>query len=724
MNDNTEDSNRPPQPKKLIIESAGITPEQQIANSAATDKYSQYDPLVQSKEHYEDALFSSEDALDQAITQGFNSEDGTKKKHEESKVASNDENESPPSAKAKPIILRQFLTTYSQEQKFKSGVHLFSKDATHLPLIQRISIDGLYTENEASNPHYEEYSCKLPKAQCGELPQGKTTFKTHFQAAIILTQYQLQKVKVAFEVYVGKSLPARKVDFDYKPLKLKSKKERGNLYSNYDIDSLFKTKGIKPHQLLLESNQELNKLIKCQLSNNHKTALLERYIQYLLPVYHQLFITYGKRAVSARNPQHGEIAELCKSTVKSIVTLYKQLYMTLYQATPLLYGPQRSKANTFAYQLFDWLMFEQLIGIATQTPLPDLSIKLTNKLFYALAQSEPQEIIKTRRSICSDETTNIERQFIDYQTLNIIDFKNINTKLHQPIINIIKELNLHSRVIDLYADHPEVSGFWADLENGKCLQNKKPNSGIKIDISHLLTSIDSLYQQSVQTLGNQEGQHKVFSELHALIQSLHNWLTQIKSNHYSMYQTGKFALFSSLENCFNQCAHTYAINVKQTQAKAPVIDLPEKPTASKTGILVAENNDILASLQFSESKAKINLNIGSPVICQETNTEDNSSTTYLGICQRIVRNQTGLVDIELSKLSNEYTSVIITSVTPPHNKGLLYSKGNKHFLIADAEEENWKGRTLDIEMHDQSTHVICIKGLVKDYGGIRIYGLF
>ncbi|WP_339668025.1 hypothetical protein [Dasania marina] len=712
---------------KLIIETAEITAENTTALTAATDKYSDYEIAVESQEFYPDALFSSDDELDLALTKTKAKSSLAKPKPEQTvkpdlDVAVQLVNQ------PEPIDLTAFISSHSQQKKFQAGKHLFSKEGQQLPCLQNGALNTLVLLEQQLTPHYHFVST-LPVAQRPSLITGQKNAKQRWLNGKMLAHYQWQKIRIALDQYLGRSLPARTLDLDYKALKLKPKSQLGNILSLYEINKRFNSKAINVEQLISLASDELNNIAICALSARKKQQLVAGYSQLLRPQLQAYIHSSNLQPLANKQKQQELQVEAIKSICKSIISIYKQLYMPLYQASNLIYGPQRRKAQSLAYTLIDWLCMEQWLYSAMLAPLPNSSIKTLNSLFYALACYEPQQLEQTQISLCSDSTVSLKALYIRYQLLLIIDFSTINSRLHQhviaqllaaiPLVSLFKLPNQQPQACHaIPCHHSTVMQFVSAAKLSQVV-------GIGLDLAEATSAIKSDYQQQLATLGSAKtGSGKnIFAASAALMTQLVVFSQQQSPQHYSLYQEEKLTLFSGFNDCFNHSWYRYVHNVK-SQNKVTDIELPPLPKSSSGPWGVALDNETTLCLQTPEAKINTRLNIGQPLIISQHHEQQGKTELQLALLTRITRSQTKLVDLELRKVASDFTGAIINEALPPHNKALLYSADNKYYLLTPSAEPCWKGKTLSLRLHNEETVVVCIKALVQDFGQHRVYLLF
>ena len=709
----------------LIIESAGITEQQTIAEAAATDKYTHYDIELETQSQFEDALFGSEEELEQALANGLDTtSDNHVHKQPKPPVTQPDEEPKVDNHTIEPPPLHHFLSQHSLERKFKSGVNLFSGKGTHLPVSHKHSLptEALVIPELVV---CEQYLDIMPQAEMAELPSNRKDFKGLYRSASTLVKFQLDKAKLQIEESTGKSLPKRTVDFDYKPLKLKPEKSVEGLLSQYELNSQLEQKGLKPIQVLQLCASQLGLLNKCDLGLNKKRSRLDDINKHLLPTLNQLIQTFQKKALSAKNEHYSELSQLAKHCSKQILNAYKHLYLSLYLASDLHYATNRNTANELAFELAEWISLQQALHHALQLEQSKSSILLFSRLFMAIVQCEPLQAKKQRYSKLLNTDANMEQLFIRFTLLRFIDFSCINTRLHKEISKLLTSLCPLAKVIS-FAANIDRSEFFSQDINSKALPTLNQQYSaelISLHLSPVFIKLQTLYQASIDTLGSQNSKSQVFSALHATIKQLQQHLQNKATHRYNSYQPSDLSIFTALENCYNHDTHKYAKRLKNNDQQLE-ITLPPTPIASKTPCLLSGNIEQEFGIRLNEPKAKISANIGSPVIFSEKNSDNKIIGNTLTIVNAIDRKQPGSVDLSIEIVSKEYTGVVIESFLPPNNKGFLFRKDNKHYILCSNEAECWKGRVLDIRLHNSEPWIVCIKQLIQHYGEICIYELF
>ena len=615
------------------------------------------------------------------------------------------------------------MSEHTLARKFQSGVHLFSKQSTQLPIASKIQLDKKYLNSPEQIPA-EQYNDLMPQAVMDEISESEKPLKNLYQTAATLLKYQVDKGKLQLNESTGKSLPKRQVNFDYKPLKLKSAKELGGIYSKHELNSLFNTKGLKPAQLLEETADQLSLLNKCELSLRKKHELLETISSHLNQQLKQVIKTFEKKALSAKNEYYSEIALQASSCAKLLINIYKQLYLALYQGSDLNYASNRKRANDLAFQLFDWICLEQDLCLALKTKQSNKNILLLQKLFLALVKCEPTQIQNKHDSYTLGSDSDIEQLFLRFNLLRLIDTSAINSKLQSNIKSVINKLTGLTQVISLDC-HQLSSGFYCiDINKAdapKLCQDTHANI-IGLHLAPALAQLQQLYNEATACLGQQDSNNQGFICLQQLIEVIQQNLNNDNSYRYSVFSPCQMALYTELENCYNHSAHNYANHLKK-QKLAINFDLPANPVAIKAPCQIGIDEDTICSLQVAEQKSRISGNIGSPVILTEKDENSKSINNILGAITRIERNQAGLVELEVKKFGKAYTAAV-DSFMAPNNKGFLFTQDGKYYLFCSAEATCWKGKVLDITLHDQQQWVICIKQLNQHFGQHCVYELF
>ena len=430
-----------------------------------------------------------------------------------------------------------------------------------------------------------------------------------------------------------------------------------------------------------------------------------------------------------------ELAELALSTLKHLITGYKQIYLSLYESANVLYGPQRSNANKIALRKIDLLVLEQLLATAVQAPLPSNSIKTFNKMFCALSAYEPQLITLPQPSLSLGDRSSIKALYLRYQAILVLDLMRISASLHKAVkpyidryIGLLTVLPFDRSIAPsadawvISHDSNTVPGFLALGE--KINHGRFPS--VVIEVGRFFNAIKKDYAECIELLTGSNKKHssKVLGAIKlpyaaTIISELnHSILFNENNQHipsFSSYQPFPCKVYSGFDDCIAYFNYQYALKTKKPERKGESVkDLPPKPTAAKGEWLCAMRDENSLYLQVNEGKISLPIDIGHVLLFAVENANDESEQTQTLLTQviRMERGQHGKLSVIVKLIGSQITHVsTATAAKDPaanHSSALLAINGEQRIFIADHQYPI--GASVAIALPDSSPAMIALEG--------------
>ncbi len=636
---------------------------EQAISSVPLKDYSDYEITIEAKEHYADALFSDDDALNQALSQASNSnktEPATEKSSAPPESTESHSKNNPESNNALPveavIDYSVFLPPNNYDNAHDNAAHIAAPSSQQAPVLS-VTAAGLNhspitwsaddSTEEQDNKAIEQLliDTDKPLATTTETditqansPKGQSLAEKIKQKA----KTHLHKTKADFDEYTGRSLPERELPLEFSFPPLKPKKSFDAIVSGYDIRKLFSIQGKSHHSLFKQADSDLAKLTKCQLSNANRQSLLDAYAIPLFAKTNDVIAMFERKPSVPGNEKRLQLAELVLNTLKHLITGYKQIYSALYEANNLLYGPQRNNANHIVFRLIDLLVLEQQLSTALQSPLPSNSIKTFNKLFYALSLYEVQLITQAHDSLSLGERSSIKAMYLRYQVGLAFDFMRISSSLHKALnpyisqhLKLLHLLPVKDSSLSLKQKTGLITEAWViahtsnnaphyvsakdDFCSKQQVDEKFPP--VIIEVKHFFNAIKKDYAECVTLLGGtKKHSSKILGAIKTpyaatIMSELNRSITLIEAKsqppRYSLFQPFPCKAYSGLDECMNYFDYQHALSTKKPAKKGePVKDLPPKPIPEKSSWLCAMQNEDALYLQVDERKTSVPIDIG------------------------------------------------------------------------------------------------------------------
>jgi hypothetical protein len=713
--------------------------------------YSDYEITIESKEHYEDALFSDLESLGKSLKQNTAAEKpeaaaakvSAKSSSNKTKKSSNN---TPP--QSQPIDFTSFLSPLSKAGRFSLNNELTST-AHHLKATEGgINLspvcDDIVYEDDLDETE-EKVSIEKPsdttanedidldfKAQSKE-PEAYT-----FKQRLLIKAQKLQskakekldKSKNQFDEYAGISLPERLLPLEFSLAPQKPKKEFESIVSKHDIEQLFSMK--RPLiSVLKRCSEELTKVQKCDLSHSNRKNILDSYLAVIPEKIQAVIASFQRKpSVPADAKKRLEVADHAGQVNKLLISGYKQLYAELYQSKNVLYGPQRKTANLIAYTLIDLLYLEQLLCTTLHTPLPTGSAKTLNKIFHALSLYEPEQIDICRYACSLDNKASVKTLFLLYQIGLAFDFNTLSSAEHKTFRNYIQH-SLGLLKIVSPTSKPPTNLFWIIPHNNSGAGLFNDNTpldqqfpAIIIQLNRFFNHIKQDYEECLDLMGGKGPKHsssaldalninEALSLLSQLNLSVLNIEQQLKRPIYSLYNPIALVAYSGITDCAGYFNYSYTNDAV-------------KPPASKGQWLCAAEDALEIQLKTDESRVGITLDIGIPLLLIRTIEDDEGESIeqqQLAHIVRLERGQQGKISIVAKKIGGKVTAVKLTAIKSKEVAALICVQSEISYLLAGHEHGYWSEKTIELTFLDNTQSIVSIDSLIATTKQIQLLSL-
>ncbi|NRA43173.1 MAG: hypothetical protein HRU21_12820, partial [Pseudomonadales bacterium] len=278
------------------------------------------------------------------------------------------------------------------------------------------------------------------------------------------------KAKHNLSDMLGAELPDREISLDFKFSLQKGKKELGDLPSKKDIEKYLAQKGASFNQILKHSDRDILLIAKYKLSPNDRLRLLSLFLPFFFAKAQQLAISFERKAFDAKNTSRLEQLSLSQSSIKGLISGYKQIYAELYALNNFQYKRQQAQANQVAFHLCLLLCLEQRLLFASKAKVSAHSIKTFNKLATVLRHYEPDEFNAVRKCVTEKTPRSIAQLWTKYQLLLCFDSSDIATGLQPQLIAYLDQqlLNQIQLVLPEDIDYLDASQYLILNENHDC----------------------------------------------------------------------------------------------------------------------------------------------------------------------------------------------------------------------------------------------------------------
>lgn len=729
---------------------------QRAIESVPLKDYSEYEISLETKDHYEDALFSSDEDLDQALNEAATV---AKQPAPEQTQAE----KSPPDEQQVKVVREiDFSVFLGAGEQTDDAIEEAAEGAeTDLPVVDAGLNGSPFMPPDGEDRAYSNAPRPaLDKVDSGEREQSNSadTGKANIVAALAKKQYSQAKGQV--DEYFGRSLPNRDLPLDFQFSAQKSKKEFDNIVSGYDIKKLFTTKGKGLHTILKTADEDLAKVVKCKMSRSNRQGLLDTYTEPLAKCIIALITLFERKPSAPDDDKRSEMIDNAQSALKNLINGYKQLYSSIYELSNYLYGPQRNNANALAKKLIDLLCLEQRLVVALQCPLPSSSAKTMNKLFVVLSQYEPQTINQSIDSLALQSKITISELFARYQLLLSLDLHYISSSLNQPLNHYIHQHRALLNVVPLdqvpCVDEPawvishdcveapvrvaaeDIEGQWQQCETAAhpliFIQPRRFIRQIRLDFAQCLTSIGIRNHK----LKNAALDGLKLQDALALLSALNYSLNMIENKNntptFSVYRPGNYRIYTGMESCSSYLAYYYAKSLKDASVQAKSSkELPPKPKVVGGAWTCAMEDEQRLYLQTIETKAGVMLDIGLPILITQLVQEDTDSdddealapakapsasanaggeeTRIIGRIIRLERGQQGRISIIVEKIGNDAVSTCLLKSSTKDSAGIIAVEGNSRYYLSSHSEHYAAGTSFAVKLPNDLETVLTIAQL-------------
>lgn len=672
MSNNKEQAAAPPTATKPAAAPEQPAPAKELEAAAPSEPqtdYSDYSFTIEQKTEFNDALFASEDELNQALLQS----------HAENQATSADQSDEPCDAEAnaanQPTELDfSVFKPAASDHIDGSG----NKPATNKLLIINNSlndsparktladtaastlfnqqldavIEQLKQQALHSNATKQANEAAPTNEASGQLSALTTLIKTTSLALSRKGKAKLEQSRAELDEYLGRSLPERSEPLDFMLPASSHKLLNGELLTEPQIKKLFTTKGKPLLSVLNKTEQQLSLLSKAQLSGSKKLALLRHYRPLLSDKLLTVIAMYERKPLAFDDSKRSATGSSSLAVIKLLITNYKQVYSEFYQSNHLYYGPHRATINQSACELFDYLLLELRLSIALHCPPPLAAIKTVNKLFQVLSLYEPQLLDEACYCSLDGRDSTLNAMFMRYQLWCFIDTQTLSSKLHKTLFAYLAEYHAQLALlplavasqlptiavgqqmlkIELHADQA------ATLLDPTTSHNEQQAPAVYMPTQTVFNRVKSDYVEALKSHIQQRQQHSSgtlnavsppqrLTLLAMLNQTIRNAEQQQAVSRYSLYQPVKLKAYCGLGDCHKLLCYRYAQHVSDGMdqtATAPKTILP--PPASKGQWLIAGEDDKAIYLQIAEDRLGIACDIGQLLLLQRDDDTNNQST--------------------------------------------------------------------------------------------------
>lgn len=718
------------QATSLIIETAEITPVDESELIASGKDYSHYEVEVETNQVYEDALFSSDAELDDALAH----KEQPQKTQNTTKEPEPIEQEAP---KVSPERNRSYtyfdithcLSAKTLQQRFKQDHPLFQDKPKNLAFIhQKNGLGRLLTlakptiQLPASSPFHDT----LPKAEKKQVNGSLTGYKAIFDRFKNTLNHALNKSRIKLGIYTGSLLPARPASIQFSYIKLKPYKKQQAIASAYTVKSYFEDKSKTLLQVLEWSTSQLAILNKYQLSNNKKLAILDAFYLQCLKKESEISLNFQKNAHTANFSDQAQIAEYFAHILKHLVSGYRYAYDEFYHLPYWQYGPKRKKINHYALRLFETLCLQQRYHFIIQKPLVGVSATYLQQLHSVILNIEPC-LLNESRHYYKSSPLSTHQAYLIYQVIQTLDSSQYSPRQFTALLSYLEN---HIDLIKTFIDKQGTleKGLYWQQENNidfKLTLSSKINGEnlhyylndflyqLKTDYIKAVKSLASKEELAAQTQASIHNTEASLALLYKLCIDINRHLEQSPSLLFPTLNPKKIQFFCGYDELESLGFYLHDIAQKKNNTR-------NHPAPANCHWLLYERENKL-TLQTAEASLDKSVDIGQVVV---SNVKKNDQTELnLGVITGVVRENNN-IQLRISNLSHHFTTIYITSTSLGTIKAIAFSDSEKFYLLLPHQEAYFCGKTLDFRDLNNEDHTLCIKSLVNDYGRTRLYEVF
>lgn len=714
----------------LIIETAEIAPVDESELIAHGKDYSHYEIEVETNQVYEDALFSSNAELDNALAYKAQ----TNKKPDTATEPESIEQEAPkPSSESSKrytyFDITHCLSPKTLQQRFKQDQPLFQDKPNSLIFThQKTGLTRLLklAKPSVELPESSPFLDILPKAEKEQIARSLTGYKAIFAQIKNTVNYCLNCVRIKLGIYTGIYLPARPASIQFSHIKLKPYKKQQDITSAYAIKHYFEDKGKTLLQVLEWSNLQLATLNKYQLSNNKKLPILDAFYVQCLKKESEISLSFQKNAHAANLSDQAEIAEYFSRILKYLVSGYRHVYDEYYHLPYWQYGPQRKKINHCALRLFEILYLQQRYHFIIQKPLTGDSATYLQQLHNVIVNIEPC-LLNESRPYYKSSFLSTHSAYLIYQVLLTLDSSQYSPRQFTALLNYLEN---HIDLIKTFIDKqtvPEKGIYWQQENNTdfKLTLSSKVNGEqpvyylndflylLKTDYIKAVKRLASKDELAAQTQASIHNTEPSLALLYKLGIDINRHLDKSPGSPRPLLSSEKVQFYAGYDDI--ESLGFYLHEIAQEKKKAR-----NHPTPANCRWLLCEDKHQL-TLQTTETSLDKSIDIGQVVV---SNHQKNDQTELnLGIITGVVR-ENNTIQLRMTKLSHHFTTIYITGTSLGIIKAIAFSDNKKFYLLLPHQEAYFCGKTLNFQDLNNEGYTLCIKSLVNDYGRARLYEVF
>lgn len=657
---------------------------QKAIESVPVKDYSDYEITIENKVVYDDALYQDDQTMLDAAASST-AKKPAPAEHTSKPGAGSTATPTPKTTANQAKSPLRFLTANTQAQCFNSQPVALHISGINQSIPNPTCLVETLVVAQPELPKIEQRPATQPP------PSAKTTIEQNEHKPLSTVNTLLKKIhskaaekitlhKEHVDEYLGRSLPVRELALNFQTPRLKPIKEVDELYSESKMVELLQGKKIK-NTLLSRCEQALNNLVKADLSSHKKAAVFSVTEQAVAERSRSLISSLERKPCFSEDPSRAEAVKLCLLIIRHLINGYKQLYSQLYQANNLIYGPQRDKANQYAFTLVELLCLEQRLCIACHQNTAEVNLRTFNNLYLGLAMYEPEQLNLQRHANCLAETTTIQTLFINYQLLAALQTQQLSASLHKTMKAYL--LEHQSRLNILAIDHNQrlQQPTWciehdhssqAVLVKHLKVKNEHDWPCVYIQLQGLLSAVKTDYRNVLLQISGQAPSQALSNSLEQLnprqklvmLSMLNHCVSRIESaSHpaqFSRYEPENCQVYNNLDDAIS-LLHFESYQQLATKTKNDL--KPEKPIAAKSKWSVAHEDEHSIYLQTNELKSKLALDIGHVLLLSKTISEDDQSSTHfrIGHIVSLQRDNNGNLFIHLQKYGEDSAAIKIQS---------------------------------------------------------------
>jgi hypothetical protein len=740
--------------------------EDEIRSIPLTD-YSDYNIDIEPKTEFNDALFSNEDELDEALEQRHDK----KTKHSNFIGSSSKETDKP-----KPVVTIDFTRFYTSEtvntentdshkklQIINNSLNCSPAKKLRPKTVAAEKFDRLYQElntkieNEqaaVNEPQEESHNDPIQENDNGKISALTNIIKKQSLALSKKSKQKFEESKAEIDEYLGRTLADRTVTLDFLLPLITKNQNLDELLTPEKITKFFSIKGKSVLSQLQKCDQQLSLITKLTLSNKRKLELIVAWRPIMSERINSLIAMYERKPVAYDDPKRSQMISLATSIMKLLITGYKQIYSHWYESSNLVYGTHRQTVNQTAFQLIDCLYMDLRLSIALHCPPTTAAIKTFNKLYYVLSLYEPQLLKEKHYSYTISEESSVDTVFVRYQLELFFQTDTLSSTLHKAMFSYLENKYPLTTLLPFTISQrlPEIEfGQQSLIVNQNSDQQSRltdrvdattNQEAIYIKVQNLFNAIKKDYVDALKSkmTGQDNYNPAEFSTINSdqslivlamLNQSIVNAENKHTISNYTFFKPQSIKAYCGLNYCKSYLEYYYNTkNVDTPESDNPNKEIPAPAGASKGVWSTAGEDDHLVHLQITESKLGIAIDIGQLLLLivsddsKESPSSDDQApeestlrhkTLLLTQIIRLQRDHQGKLNVTGQKLSNDMVNVsIIDSESKSDTKdysGIMSISNTDRLLITTNDIRYPSNKKLKLIFPDQSESIATIAGL-------------